>query len=87
MPPVSAKRTSAVPVIAEAVPGTPAPTGQLSAAANGAEHTDVIGQLPNAARPAPLGKPGEQIYAVHFLGNRGYVVTFHRTDPLYVLDL
>ncbi|MGE0796572.1 MAG: beta-propeller domain-containing protein, partial [Acidimicrobiia bacterium] len=29
----------------------------------------------------------EQIYAVRFLGDKGYVVTFRRTDPLYVLDL
>lgn len=33
-----------------------------------------------------LGK-GEQIYAVRFVGDRGYVVTFHQTDPLFVLDL
>ncbi len=33
-----------------------------------------------------LGK-GERIYAVRFLGDRGYVVTFRRTDPLYTLDL
>jgi uncharacterized secreted protein with C-terminal beta-propeller domain len=31
--------------------------------------------------------PGEQIYAVRFLGPLGYVVTFRQTDPLYVLDL
>jgi hypothetical protein len=33
-----------------------------------------------------LGK-GEQIYAVRFAGPIGYVVTFRRTDPLYVIDL
>src|SRR6056297_2390304 len=33
-----------------------------------------------------LGK-GEQIYAVRFLGDVGYVVTFRQIDPLYVLDL
>ncbi|MCU7722143.1 beta-propeller domain-containing protein [Actinoplanes sp. KI2] len=33
-----------------------------------------------------LGK-GEQIYAVRFLGPRGYVVTFRQTDPLYSVDL
>jgi uncharacterized secreted protein with C-terminal beta-propeller domain len=33
-----------------------------------------------------LGK-GERIYAVRFMGDRGYVVTFKETDPLYVLDL
>jgi uncharacterized secreted protein with C-terminal beta-propeller domain len=30
---------------------------------------------------------GERIYAVRFLGDKGYVVTFRETDPLYVLDL
>ncbi|WP_168801533.1 beta-propeller domain-containing protein [Glycomyces buryatensis] len=29
----------------------------------------------------------EQIYAVRFIGNTGYVVTFRQTDPLYTLDL
>ncbi len=47
----------------------------------------VVSTLPNAQRPAPLGKPREQVYAVRFIGNRGYVVTFQRTDPLYVIDL
>ena len=31
--------------------------------------------------------PGEQIYAVRFAGDRGYVVTFRRVDPLFVVDL
>ena len=47
----------------------------------------VVATLPNAQRPAAIGKPGEQIYAVQFVGPRAYVVTFRRTDPLYVLDL
>lgn len=46
-----------------------------------------VGRLPNARRPAAIGKPGEQVYAVRFVGERGYVVTFRQTDPLYVLDL
>ncbi len=46
-----------------------------------------VATLPNRARPAAIGKPGEQVYAVRFLGDRAYVVTFRRTDPLYVLDL
>lgn len=29
----------------------------------------------------------EQIYAVRFMGDIGYVVTFRQTDPLYTLDL
>lgn len=39
-----------------------------------------IGHLDN------LGKAGEQLYAARFIGNRGYLVTFKQTDPLYVLD-
>jgi hypothetical protein len=46
-----------------------------------------VATLPNAQRPQALGKPGEQVYGVRFAGDRGYVVTFRRTDPLYVLDL
>lgn len=33
-----------------------------------------------------LGR-GERIYSVRFVGDRGYVVTFRETDPLYVVDL
>ncbi len=29
----------------------------------------------------------ERIYAVRFIGDRGYIVTFRQTDPFYVLDL
>lgn len=46
-----------------------------------------VGSLPNARRPAAIGEPGEQVYAVRFFGDRGYVVTFRQVDPLYVLDL
>ena len=46
-----------------------------------------VATLPSTQRPAPIGKPGEQVYAVRFVGDRGYVVTFRQTDPLYVLDL
>lgn len=47
----------------------------------------VLAKLPNAQRTAALGKPGEQVYGVRFVGDRGYLVTFRQTDPLYVLDL
>lgn len=46
-----------------------------------------LAELPNAAQPAHIGKPGEQLYASRFLGNRAYLVTFRQTDPLYVVDL
>lgn len=35
---------------------------------------------------AGLGE-GERIYAVRFMGTRGYVVTYREVDPLYVVDL
>ncbi len=43
-------------------------------------------ELPNANNPEHIGKPGEQLYASRFLGNKGYLVTFRQTDPLYVID-
>ncbi|WP_034272308.1 beta-propeller domain-containing protein [Haloechinothrix halophila] len=43
-------------------------------------------------RLAPVGQvdglgKGERIYAVRYLGDTAYVVTFRETDPLYALDL
>ncbi|HEV2118596.1 MAG TPA: beta-propeller domain-containing protein [Candidatus Bathyarchaeia archaeon] len=40
----------------------------------------------------PTGKleglsPGEQIYSARFMGDRGYLVTYKRTDPLFVIGL
>ncbi len=31
--------------------------------------------------------PGEKIYSARFMGNKGYLVTFKKVDPLFVLDL
>lgn len=31
--------------------------------------------------------PGERIYSTRFIGNRGYMVTFKTTDPLFAIDL
>ncbi|MCK5810432.1 MAG: beta-propeller domain-containing protein [Cocleimonas sp.] len=55
---------------------------------NSKEHSlKILAQLPNDKHPEALGKPGEQIYATRFFGNRAYLVTFRTTDPLYILDL
>jgi Beta propeller domain len=43
-------------------------------------------RLEKAGQVGGLGR-GERIYAVRFIGDRGYVVTFRQTDPLYTLDL
>lgn len=45
-----------------------------------------VSSLPNARRPAPLGKPGERLYGTRFVGDRLYAVTFLMIDPLYVVD-
>jgi uncharacterized secreted protein with C-terminal beta-propeller domain len=47
----------------------------------------VVSTLPNAMKPAPIGRPNEPIYAVRFDKERAYVVTFKATDPLTVIGL
>jgi uncharacterized secreted protein with C-terminal beta-propeller domain len=44
------------------------------------------GALREIGRVGDLGK-GERIYAVRFLGDVGYVVTFRQVDPLYTVGL
>ncbi len=44
------------------------------------ETLDQVGQLTGLA-------PGEQLYAVRYVGNTAYLVTFVRTDPLFAIDL
>ena len=44
------------------------------------------GRLVQTGRVGGLGE-GERIYAVRFMGERGYVVTFRQVDPLYIVDL
>lgn len=55
--------------------------------ASGARELEVVGRLPNAANPQPIGKPNEQLYGVRFLADSAYAVTFEQIDPLYVFDL
>jgi uncharacterized secreted protein with C-terminal beta-propeller domain len=47
---------------------------------------DAGGRLRRLGQVGGLGK-GERIYAVRFIGDTGYVVTFRQTDPLYTVDL
>lgn len=44
------------------------------------ESLETIGELRGIA-------PGEDIYAVRFLGDTAYLVTFYQTDPLFIVDL
>ncbi len=56
-------------------------------AMNGNGELATIAELPNASRPAHIGKPFEDLYATKFLGDQAYLVTFRQTDPLYAIDL
>ena len=47
---------------------------------------EAAGTLIPVGRVGGIGR-GEQVYAVRFLGDEGYVVTFRQVDPLHVLDL
>jgi hypothetical protein len=61
---------------------------QLQVLQQNGDSLDIVAQLPNDQQPDQvIGKPGEDIYAVRFIGDRAYVVTFERTDPLYTLDI
>lgn len=44
------------------------------------EDLNIVGRLEGLA-------PGEQIYSARFMGNRAYLVTFKKVDPLFVIDL
>jgi len=44
------------------------------------EDMEITGKIEDIA-------PGERIYSVRFMGDRGYVVTFKNVDPLFVIDL
>jgi uncharacterized secreted protein with C-terminal beta-propeller domain len=65
----------------------PAPVHRLSVLQQQGSSLSTVATLPNKENPEVIGKPGEDVYAVRFFGERAYVVTFVRKDPLYVLDL
>jgi len=44
------------------------------------ENLNIIGKEENLA-------PGEKIYSARFIRDRGYLVTFRKIDPLFVIDL
>ena len=47
---------------------------------------DGLGNLREVGYVGGLG-PGERIFAVRFMGDKGYIVTFEQIDPLFTLDL
>ena len=81
---------SAQPVLALRAQGHAARGHHLDASNESQSYVTVLatkgGRLEKAGQVGGLGR-GERIYAVRFIGDRGYVVTFRQTDPLYTLDL
>lgn len=67
--------------------GEDGPTHYLSVLQQNGNELQLVAQLPNDTQPAAIGKPGEDIFAVRFIQDKAYVVTFERIDPLYVIDL
>jgi len=70
--------------------GEPAPNSQAIQYPNSVNHVFVLGQQNDLLSPVGAVQnlaPNEQIYSVRFVESRGYVVTFRRTDPLFVFDL
>ena len=59
----------------------------LLKASDEAPELELLAQLPEQSGEEDLGKPNEDLYGVRFIGDRAYLVTFERIDPLYVLDL
>ncbi len=51
-----------------------------------APELNVLGSLGDDPQ-SRIGKPNEDLYGVRFMGDRAYMVTFERIDPLYVIDL
>jgi hypothetical protein len=60
---------------------------RLSILKEAEQRLERIAMLPNPERPAPIGKPADEVQAVRFIGERAYVVTARTVDPLYVIDL
>ena len=65
----------------EPEPEVPLPdANNLFVLAQNANVLDIVGEVRGMA-------PGQQIYAVRFIGDRGFIVTFRQVDPLHALDL
>lgn len=60
--------------------GEPSSESFLTVLARNGDALEALGQVGGLGR-------GEQIQAVRFIGDLGFVVTFRQTDPLYAVDL
>jgi inhibitor of cysteine peptidase len=65
---------------------------RVATTSNAFQSTQSSGVYVFDAGMTQLGKveniaPGEQIFSARFIGDRAYLVTFHRVDPLFVIGL
>lgn len=47
----------------------------------------LVSRIPNQVDDKRIGKQNEDVYAVRFIKDHAYVVTFLQTDPFYIIDL
>lgn len=83
--------TSAEPALSDALPA-PTPIEPAPAPAQPTSVSRVLTLGVQGDRLEVLGSTEEfgateRIFATRFIGDRGYVVTFRQTDPLFVIDL
>ncbi len=64
-------------------------TGQVSRRGEGSakNHVNVLDMKLNVVGSLQDIAPGERIYSARFMGKRGYLVTFKKVDPFFVIDL
>ncbi len=78
----------AVPVLANAGAGVAAPETQVQSTPIGPTTNVYVLNLDLHNVGSVEGiSPGETFYAARFFGDRAYLVTFQRVDPLFVVDL
>ncbi len=76
----SDETTTKPEVIVEMPPSPPSQPRSLNHLYVLDENMNIVGKLEDLA-------PGERIFSARFLGDRAYLVTFVRIDPLFVIDL
>jgi hypothetical protein len=74
-------------VAPEPLPSMPAPLPQTPSSVSRVLTLGVNGDSLEVLGSTDDFGASEQIFATRFIGDRGYVVTFRQTDPLFVIDL
>lgn len=69
------------------VPGTPVRTNPPTPSQGPTTNVYVLDMRLQQVGWLEKLSPGEQFHSARFMGDRGYLVTFKKTDPLFVIDL